>query len=240
MIDSISNFCDSVNRNNEKDAKMMKKKPTIENAHMQSSDKPSPYNRIITAALVCMERQGIEVTGIRDIAREAGVNSAAINYYFRSKENLIQIAMEASLEGTVGEIIDGFDALVASGMSLAEALIHVFDAFAADMHRAPKLSYAHLREALVNQRYDGPAVQRGIQFLEQLSERLVREKANCDQETLRLILVQIWSSMLLTTLLPKLYEPFVSLRLDDIEGRSRYVRQLLQPLLSFLQQLTDD
>jgi AcrR family transcriptional regulator len=52
----------------------------------------------VLAALTCIERDGIEATGIREIAREAGVNSAAINYYFQSKDKLLAIALERSLE----------------------------------------------------------------------------------------------------------------------------------------------
>ena len=199
----------------------------------------APYERIVTAALVCMEQRGIESTGIRDIAREAGVNSAAINYYFRSKENLIQLAMASSLERTFGEIIDALDKLTASGIPLKDALLKAFDAFAADLHRAPRLSYAHLRDALVNQSYDGPAVQRGILFLKQLEERLVPGNTSCDKERVRLILVQIWSGLMLTALLPQLYEPFISLKLDDDECRFKFVWQLFQPLFHYLESLDD-
>ncbi|MBN2525284.1 MAG: TetR/AcrR family transcriptional regulator [Deltaproteobacteria bacterium] len=194
----------------------------------------SPHDRIVSAALVCMEQRGIESTGIRDIAREAGVNSAAINYYFRSKDNLIRLAMEKSLEWTFGEIIDALDNLTRNGMPLNDALTDVFEAFAADLYRAPRLSYAHLRDALVDQRYDGPAVQQGNQFLSQLEERLALKNSNCDGEQLRLILVQLWSSLMMTALLPQLYDSFIPLQLDVKECRSRYVRQLLQPLFHFL------
>ena len=197
-------------------------------------DKSTPYARIIAAALVCMEERGIESTGIRDIARQAGVNSAAINYYFRSKSNLIRIAMEQSLEWTFGEIINALDTLTEDGMPQKEALIAAFSAFAADLHRAPRLSYAHLRDALVNQSYDGPAVQRGIEFLKQLEKRISPNNPACDRETLRLHIVQIWSNLMLTAMLPKLYDPFVSLKLEDDKYRAKYMRQLFHPLFSYL------
>lgn len=201
------------------------------------SDKTTPYERIVTAALICIERQGIESSGIRDIAREAGVNSAAINYYFRNKENLIRLAMENSLERTFGEILDALDTMTANGMPLNDALLQAFDAFVADLQRAPRLSYAHLRDALVNQCYDGPAVQRGIEFLRQLEMRLVQKHAHCDRDTLRNLLVQLWSSLMLTALLPQLYEQFVFLDLKDDEQRSRYVRQLFESLFRYLDSL---
>jgi AcrR family transcriptional regulator len=44
--------------------------------------------RLLTAAVKLFSRAGLEATSVRELAREAGVNIAAVNYYFGSKENL--------------------------------------------------------------------------------------------------------------------------------------------------------
>lgn len=45
--------------------------------------------RIITAAELLFARQGYAATSVREITEAAGVNIAAVNYHFGSKENLL-------------------------------------------------------------------------------------------------------------------------------------------------------
>lgn len=49
--------------------------------------------RIKTAARKVFHQKGYAATRTRDIAEEAGVNHAMVNYYFRSKEKLFQMVM---------------------------------------------------------------------------------------------------------------------------------------------------
>jgi len=50
-------------------------------------------SQILDAAEKLFARQGIEKTSMRQITAEAGVNLAAINYHFGSKENLIRTVL---------------------------------------------------------------------------------------------------------------------------------------------------
>lgn len=49
--------------------------------------------RIIDAALVCLDRWGLEKTSLHDIAREAGVTRPTVYSYFVNREEVIQAAM---------------------------------------------------------------------------------------------------------------------------------------------------
>jgi AcrR family transcriptional regulator len=191
----------------------------------------NPRDRIVLAALTCIERDGIEATGIREIAREAGVNSAAINYYFQSKDKLLAIALERSLEQAFEEVLKDLDRAVASGQSLEEALAQVLEEYVGHATRYPRLSYAHLREALVHQRYDSPGVKRLTGFLEQLFERLQPAARPRPPVETRLALTQAWSSLVLLSLLPNLFTPFSQVNLDEPEHRRAYVRGLIRQLL---------
>ena len=196
---------------------------------------PSPEERIVAAALTCMERDGIEATGIRAIAREAGVNSAAINYYFRSKDNLIAIALERSLENAFGEVISDLDRLRAGGMDLRQALTRVIDDYALHVRDFPRLAYAHLREALVNQRYDGRAVVRLNQFLGELLARLMPDASAERAAEVQLVLMQQWCTLVLLGMLPQLFESFVRLDFVDDGRRARFVSVLLKPLFDVVE-----
>jgi AcrR family transcriptional regulator len=60
--------------------------------------------RIKKAAKLIFTRKGFAATTIRDIAAEAGINLASINYYFRSKEKLFGVVMAETLDQLFSEL----------------------------------------------------------------------------------------------------------------------------------------
>lgn len=57
----------------------------------------STEEKIKAAALKLFYKKGYAGTKTRDIAEEAGINIALLNYYFRSKEKLFEMIMEETL-----------------------------------------------------------------------------------------------------------------------------------------------
>jgi AcrR family transcriptional regulator len=53
--------------------------------------------RIKEAAHILFTQKGFDAVKTRDIAKEAGINLALLNYYFRSKENLFEIVMQENM-----------------------------------------------------------------------------------------------------------------------------------------------
>lgn len=68
-------------------------------------DKVSTHDKILNATKEIIRQQGIEAVTIRQVSRRAQVNCALVNYHFRSKSNLIAIA--------VGQIVSGLNELFA-------------------------------------------------------------------------------------------------------------------------------
>lgn len=60
--------------------------------------KISTEEKIKIAARKVFTEKGFKATRTRDIAKEAGINLALLNYYFRSKEKLFEIVMTENLE----------------------------------------------------------------------------------------------------------------------------------------------
>ncbi|WP_316841760.1 TetR/AcrR family transcriptional regulator [Pedobacter gandavensis] len=58
---------------------------------------PSTEEKIKEAATKLFIEKGFAATRTRDIATEAGINLALLNYYFRSKEKLFEVVMTESL-----------------------------------------------------------------------------------------------------------------------------------------------
>ena len=57
----------------------------------------STEQKIKEAAIKVFQKKGFAATRTRDIAQEAGLNLALINYYYRSKQNLFDLIMEEKL-----------------------------------------------------------------------------------------------------------------------------------------------
>ena len=62
----------------------------------------STEDRIKEAARTVFTRKGYAATRTRDIAEEAGLNLALLNYYFRSKEKLFEIVMREKIQKFFG------------------------------------------------------------------------------------------------------------------------------------------
>jgi len=71
------------------------KTPTVISQLMTSAGlaENATRQRIIDAALVCLDRWGLEKTSLHDIAREAGVTRPTVYSYFTNREEVIQAAM---------------------------------------------------------------------------------------------------------------------------------------------------
>lgn len=65
--------------------------------------------KIKNAARVVFHKKGFAATRTRDIAEEAGINLALLNYYFRSKEKLFDIIMLETMQGFLKSIAMEFN-----------------------------------------------------------------------------------------------------------------------------------
>lgn len=86
--------------------------------------------RIITAALQVFAKNGFTSGTLREITQVAEVNIAAVNYHFRSKEDLIKYVLEDSLASVIAVRTESLDHCIAAArpgapsvVALAEALV---------------------------------------------------------------------------------------------------------------------
>lgn len=70
----------------------------------QKNREEGARDRILNAAIDIIERDGIEAATARTIAAAAHVNLAAINYYYHSKETLMEAALAASWEHALADL----------------------------------------------------------------------------------------------------------------------------------------
>lgn len=68
-------------------------------------EKLSTEQKIIQAAKQIFTQKGFAATKTRDIAEEAGINLALLNYYFGSKENLFKLVVTEKFQDLFGLLI---------------------------------------------------------------------------------------------------------------------------------------
>ncbi|HTX73970.1 MAG TPA: helix-turn-helix domain-containing protein [Rectinemataceae bacterium] len=78
-----------------------------------------PEERILIAALDCIAEDGLAGATVRSIAGRAGLNAAAVNYYFRSKEKLI----EAALQRAWTHVSEDLDRIMVESAGASEGLV---------------------------------------------------------------------------------------------------------------------
>ena len=117
----------------------------------------------------CIEAEGLQGATIRKIADQSGVNVAAINYHFGSKEQLFSIVMNATLnESFVNNINDYKDLWQTYPRKALQNFL--FDTMAGAINY-PNLTKAHFSKTFNQSDYSTNSVQRINVFLSDLQQR---------------------------------------------------------------------
>jgi AcrR family transcriptional regulator len=77
-------------------------------AKRKKTDDGTAEQKIKEAARKLFTEKGFDAVKTRDIAAEAGINLALLNYYFRSKEKLFDIIMVENFESFIQQLIPVF------------------------------------------------------------------------------------------------------------------------------------
>lgn len=189
----------------------------------------SPEERIILATVACIENRGIQQVTIRSIAKEAGVNSAAINYYFRSKENLVSHVMTTTLD----HLFEDLEAIVADGsLTAKERVSEMLDYLIDGATRYPGITRAHMYQAMSGDTGDSPFAKRMSSVLAQLKNGIAGQKTGVDEEAqkLDLLLINLVSAAMLPAIMPSFFRGFSGVDFRDSRTRKNYVRSLVNGL----------
>ncbi len=130
-------------------------------------------DKILDAARIVFTRKGYAATRTRDIAEEAGINLALLNYYFRSKENLFQIIMLEKMTSLFGHVVP---VLNNTGLSLDDKLRHVANSYIELLLQNPDLPIFVLSEMRNNpkgfvNKFQVSKILKEAHFVQQLKEK---------------------------------------------------------------------
>lgn len=183
--------------------------------------------KIIEAAIECIEEFGLKGATNRRIAEKAGVNLAAINYYFRSKENLIERVMETTLNNA----FDWEDVQALPGSTAKERCIAVFEDLIEGGCNYPGITRAHFYDLIADGNYDSQIVKRYSVFMKNLSDDLFQRGTTLTQEQLNLACSQIATACFMAILAPKLNQESLGINICNPKTRHLFVSTLVEKLL---------
>jgi AcrR family transcriptional regulator len=165
-------------------------------------EKKTTQQSILEAVVTCIEKYGIDKVTTRKIAEQAGTNIASINYYFRSKDELVAAALSMTIKHMMEDVTN---AIEDTRRPLEEVLESVFFYLLEGSLRYPGISTAHLYKAITEKKYDSISAQAMIKVFESLVERVIHEDPRRDRAETRLLLSQILSSIMFTMLAPNFF-----------------------------------
>lgn len=122
-------------------------KKTRQIADTTPSQASSTEEKIKEAARTVFMKKGYSATRTRDIAEEAGINLALLNYYFRSKEKLFELVMMEKFQAFFGVI---FPILNDESTTLSKKVELIADRYAVLLIENPDLPIFILSEIRTN------------------------------------------------------------------------------------------
>lgn len=194
---------------------------------------PEPRERIIRAALARVDRIGLDGLTVREIAGAADVNVAAINYYFGSKDRLLEEVVDRAGDEGLWGTLDELGALIEDNRGdirsgLEEYLSEFLPGLLAHPHRLAVRLKAPLRE----QQYGGARVRELNDYLEGFLELVGPAFRPGTAEAKRAAVTQFWATLLGLGLMPRLFEGFAGPHALEAEGLDRWVARLLDHYLA--------
>jgi AcrR family transcriptional regulator len=181
-----------------------------------------PRQLILEAVVACIEKYGLDKLTTRKIAEEAGTNIASINYYFRSKDELVAEVMDMTVNHMMEDV---FAAVDNREQSFENVLREVFFYLIDGAMRFPGVSTAHLHGAVVDKQYDSPGGRAFIRVFEKMVTRSVSEYPQKDKGEVRFLLAQVYSALMFTMLtpgffpIPEKFQPLDEARCRELAER---------------------
>lgn len=188
----------------------------------------TPEEKIILAAIDCIEKFGIAGATNRRIALTAGVNSAAINYYFRSKEVLIKRCMEITLKNA----FDLSDMPSAEGVTAQQRCVDIMMELIAGGFQYPGITRSHFYNLFAEGHYDSLLIESVNSFIEAMALDLQQRNCPFQIGQIKEALAQVTSVVFLIILAPQLFVHNQDIDFHDPTTCREYLTRLVTHLLS--------
>ncbi len=183
-------------------------------------------HKIILTTIECIEQEGIQGATIRKIADMAGVNVAAINYHFGSKEQLFEIVMNATLNESFVNNIKDYEDLWKSDTRKA---LHLFlEETLQGAINYPNLTKAHLAKPFIKNDFNTNSVIKINEFLTEFHGLIKNILRSEDDLESKMSAVQLFSSILIIGMMPGLFDKSLGNELRSSENQKKFIKVLIE------------
>ena len=185
----------------------------------------SRKNKIMLATIECIEKFGIENTTIRKIGEFAGLNSAAISYYFSSKEQLI----DKVFQWNVQDVFSWKDFEQYSSLPVKKQLIEILCHLCVGASKYPNIVRAHYYSIFTEGNFDNYAVKELNKFMENLFILLKKPNIiDLSDENLKKAITFICSSAFIyLTLFNNMFKEFNGIDMSKDEEIRKYLTGII-------------
>jgi AcrR family transcriptional regulator len=154
---------------------------------------------ILEAVIACIEKYGVDKVTTRKIAQEAGTNIASINYYFSSKDDLINEALSMALQHMYEDVMMIIED---RQKSFQEVLRELLTYLLLGAQRYPGMVMAHIYPTVVEKQTGTPGEIVFSKIFAILLERASQDFPKKPSADLRASLDQCMTSMMFHMIAP--------------------------------------
>lgn len=162
-------------------------------------EKLSTREKIIQVTINMISREGIHNLTTRSIATQADVNIAAVNYYFGSKEKLIEESLHTALKHMFTDTSDFFGSHE-TGAAFRNIMLYFLEGAV----HYPGIIKAMLHDPINNNQYDTPVMQQITHFIREIIGTL-EQSSDMQAYSMKIRVMQMISATLMPALLPDLF-----------------------------------
>lgn len=178
-------------------------------------------DKIVISTIECIEELGMQKATIRAIANKANVNVASINYYFRSKDELIKIALNKALENAFDE--EFFEELDLKHSDRLVIVNNMFSFLMEGTFKFPNISKAYFYIDYIGSKNNNTSLNKLNSFLKIMAQKLLQLYPEKDINDIEISISQCMSLVLFSGLFPRTFNELNSLDLTQERDRETYV-----------------
>jgi AcrR family transcriptional regulator len=190
-------------------------------------DVQNTEQKILLTTLGCINEHGIDKVTVRMIAMQAGVNVAAVNYYFRSKERLMEQAIDMAMQNMFEDV----DKMLTSATDGKALVNEVLEFLLWGINTYPGITRSFLYGPVVG----GKAYERMISaprdLMIRLRDRLIELCPGRRRDDLEAGIMGVFSTILMGCVAPELFEGFDLAGFHDEAAREGLVESLARTVV---------
>lgn len=191
-------------------------------------DEKSTQEKLILATLACIEEEGMHSVTIRKIAKQANVNSAAISYHFGTKKELVERALQFSLDHSYADVKEIFEAKEDDPyMILKKLFIYLLDGAI----RNPRITKAHFYNPFINNFYHIEIQEWSNNVFNLLFDKLNPLLPHLTEVELKYSISQMISVVMFKSFFTDFSKGFLKADLRDSKTQEEYINHLVNTFL---------